>query len=121
MIQRLYNYIRGVDSFQLGAMIRSTTHSSEGSYATDDAVDSPEPDQAVPRDGEIHQGKYWYERGDGRRLQLSHTNAAGPSSKYSVLDKVVPWYYQRLNETTGSVENSTCCSNTAPENAMFAS
>ncbi len=49
----------------------------------------------------------------------NHTNAAGLADK-SVLDKVVPWYYQRLNETTGNVENSTCCSNTAPENAMFA-
>ncbi|MGL4714374.1 MAG: alpha-1,6-glucosidase domain-containing protein, partial [Aeromonas sp.] len=31
-----------------------------------------------------------------------------------------PWYYQRLNQDTGAVENSTCCSNTAPEHAMFA-
>lgn len=49
----------------------------------------------------------------------NHTNEAGVSSK-SVLDKVVPWYYQRLDETTGTVTNSTCCSNTAPEHAMFA-
>ncbi|NMT19560.1 hypothetical protein HKA99_34975, partial [Vibrio parahaemolyticus] len=31
----------------------------------------------------------------------------------------VPWYYQRLNEFSGAVEQSTCCSNTAPENKMF--
>lgn len=49
----------------------------------------------------------------------NHTNEAGLSSK-SVLDKVVPWYYQRLDETTGDVTTSTCCSNTAPEHAMFA-
>ncbi len=49
----------------------------------------------------------------------NHTNEAGVSSK-SVLDKIVPWYYQRLDETTGTVTNSTCCSNTAPEHAMFA-
>ena len=49
----------------------------------------------------------------------NHTNEAGLGSK-SVLDKIVPWYYQRLNPETGSVENSTCCSNTAPEHAMFA-
>ena len=49
----------------------------------------------------------------------NHTNEAGLGPK-SVLDKIVPWYYQRLNEVTGNVETSTCCSNTAPEHAMFA-
>ncbi|MGF1872045.1 pullulanase-type alpha-1,6-glucosidase [Photobacterium indicum] len=50
----------------------------------------------------------------------NHTNSAGPESATSVLDKIVPWYYNRLNPVTGSVENSTCCSNTAPERAMMA-
>ena len=50
----------------------------------------------------------------------NHTNAAGPSADKSVLDKIVPWYYQRLDATTGDVTTSTCCSNTAPEHAMFA-
>ncbi|GAB3240038.1 pullulanase-type alpha-1,6-glucosidase [Pseudaeromonas pectinilytica] len=49
----------------------------------------------------------------------NHTNEAGLGDK-SVLDKVVPWYYQRLDETSGDVTTSTCCSNTAPEHAMFA-
>ena len=35
----------------------------------------------------------------------------------SVLDKVVPGYYQRLN-ATGAVETSTCCQNVATEHAM---
>nr|WP_240473960.1 pullulanase-type alpha-1,6-glucosidase [Salinivibrio socompensis] len=47
----------------------------------------------------------------------THQASLGP---YSVLDKVVPWYYQRLNPVTGDVEQSTCCSNTAPEHRMFA-
>lgn len=50
----------------------------------------------------------------------NHTNSAGPLSDTSVLDKIVPWYYNRLNPLTGAVENSTCCSNTAPEHAMMA-
>ena len=50
----------------------------------------------------------------------NHTNAAGPTDRTSVLDKIVPWYYQRLNETTGSVESATCCSDSAPEHRMFA-
>ncbi|MBQ1784510.1 MAG: pullulanase-type alpha-1,6-glucosidase [Gammaproteobacteria bacterium] len=49
----------------------------------------------------------------------NHTYAAGLDSK-SVLDKVVPNYYHRLNPLTGAVENSTCCANTATENRMMA-
>lgn len=49
----------------------------------------------------------------------NHTNASGLNDK-SVLDKVVPLYYQRLTPDTGAVETTTCCDNTAPENAMFA-
>lgn len=36
----------------------------------------------------------------------------------SVLDKVVPGYYHRLN-AQGDIENSTCCANTATEHAMM--
>jgi pullulanase len=48
----------------------------------------------------------------------NHTHATG-DSRYSVLDKVVPGYYQRLNPDTGEVERSTCCPNTAAEFAMM--
>ncbi|WP_221402232.1 pullulanase-type alpha-1,6-glucosidase [Actinoplanes lutulentus] len=47
----------------------------------------------------------------------NHTSASGTDSK-SVLDQIVPGYYQRLLDD-GTVANSTCCSNTAPENAMM--
>jgi pullulanase-type alpha-1,6-glucosidase len=47
----------------------------------------------------------------------NHTHAAGLADK-SVLDKVVPGYYHRLN-ADGNVETSTCCQNTASEHAMF--
>ena len=47
----------------------------------------------------------------------NHTNAAGQSAN-SVLDRMVPGYYHRLNNT-GQVESSTCCANTASEHAMF--
>ncbi len=49
----------------------------------------------------------------------NHTNAAGPTSPKSVLDKVVPGYYHRLNPTTGAVETSSCCANTASERRMM--
>ncbi len=48
---------------------------------------------------------------------FNHTAASG-QDPMSVLDQVVPGYYQRLN-TDGGVENSTCCSNTATEHHMM--
>ncbi|MGX1546403.1 pullulanase-type alpha-1,6-glucosidase [Streptomyces adustus] len=58
---------------------------------------------------------------DGLRVVMdvvyNHTAASGQADT-SVLDQVVPGYYQRLL-ADGSVANSTCCSNTAPENAMM--
>ncbi|GAA1591311.1 pullulanase-type alpha-1,6-glucosidase [Actinoplanes couchii] len=47
----------------------------------------------------------------------NHTAAAGVDPK-SVLDQIVPGYYHRLLED-GTVANSTCCANTAPENTMM--
>lgn len=49
----------------------------------------------------------------------NHTFASGLDEK-SVLDKVVPNYYHRLNPLTGVVEKSTCCENSATENRMMA-
>jgi pullulanase len=47
----------------------------------------------------------------------NHTNASGQNPN-SVLDRVVPGYYHRLN-AEGNVEKSTCCDNTATEHAMM--
>ena len=47
----------------------------------------------------------------------NHTHASGISDK-SVLDKIVPGYYHRLN-ADGLVETSTCCQNTATEHYMM--
>ncbi|WP_250037170.1 pullulanase-type alpha-1,6-glucosidase [Paractinoplanes maris] len=47
----------------------------------------------------------------------NHTSAAG-AEPTSVLDQIVPGYYQRLL-ADGTVANSTCCANTATENAMM--
>ena len=47
----------------------------------------------------------------------NHTAASGQSDK-SVLDRIVPGYYHRLNDT-GAIERSTCCENTASEHAMM--
>lgn len=47
----------------------------------------------------------------------THTAAAG-QDLYSVLDKVVPGYYYRLDRN-GDYYTSTCCPNTASEHRMF--
>jgi pullulanase len=47
----------------------------------------------------------------------NHTSGSLQGEK-SVLDKVVPDYYHRLNDA-GSIESSSCCSNTATEHNMM--
>ncbi|GGY40022.1 pullulanase-type alpha-1,6-glucosidase [Streptomyces djakartensis] len=58
---------------------------------------------------------------DGLRVVMdvvyNHTAASG-QERTSVLDRIVPGYYQRLL-ADGSVANSTCCAGTATENAMM--
>ena len=46
----------------------------------------------------------------------NHTAASGQGAK-SVLDRIVPGYYQRLN-SVGNVETSTCCQNIATEHEV---
>ena len=48
----------------------------------------------------------------------NHTNASGLGDT-SVLDKVVPGYYHRLDPATGFVLTSSCCANTATEHTMM--
>jgi pullulanase-type alpha-1,6-glucosidase len=54
----------------------------------------------------------------GMDMVYNHSSAAG-QHVHSVLDRVVPGYYQRLN-AQGGVESSTCCANTATEHRMMA-
>ncbi|MCL2733421.1 MAG: pullulanase-type alpha-1,6-glucosidase, partial [Actinomycetia bacterium] len=84
----------------------------EGSYATDS--------QGTARTVQFRQMVQGLNNA-GLRVVMdvvyNHTSAAGQADT-SVLDKIVPGYYQRLMPD-GSVANSTCCANTAPENAMM--
>ncbi|MEW2575466.1 pullulanase-type alpha-1,6-glucosidase [Streptomyces syringium] len=84
----------------------------EGSYASD--PDGPR------RTREFRQMVHGL-AGAGLRTVMdvvyNHTVASGQDAK-SVLDRIVPGYYQRLLDD-GSVATSTCCANTAPEHAMM--
>lgn len=114
IIQRLNGYVRDVDGYNWGYDPYHYTV-PEGSYSSDA--------DGMTRIKEFRQMVMSIKQDIGMNVVMdvvyNHTNEAGVSDK-SVLDKIVPWYYQRLNELTGSVETSTCCSNTAPENRMFA-
>ncbi len=53
----------------------------------------------------------------GMDVVYNHTNSSGQHAK-SVLDRIVPGYYYRL-DASGKVEQSTCCDNTATEHRMM--
>ncbi|PWF46767.1 alpha-1,6-glucosidase domain-containing protein [Massilia glaciei] len=53
----------------------------------------------------------------GMDVVYNHTFASGQKEK-SVLDRIVPGYYHRL-DAAGKVEQSTCCDNTATERRMM--
>ena len=84
----------------------------EGSYST-----NPEGSTRIVEFREMVQALH----ASGLRVVMdvvyNHTHASGQNDM-SVLDKVVPGYYHRLNDK-GVVETSTCCANTASEHAMF--
>ncbi|MGW8887399.1 pullulanase-type alpha-1,6-glucosidase [Streptomyces sp. NPDC055749] len=84
----------------------------EGSYASD-----PDGTKRTVEFRRMVQGL----NGAGLRTVMdvvyNHTVASGQDDK-SVLDRIVPGYYQRLLED-GTVATSTCCANTAPENTMM--
>ena len=85
----------------------------EGSYAT-----NPEGTPRTRQFRRMVQGL----NGAGLRVVIdvvyNHTPASGQDPK-SILDRLVPGYYQRLSPSTGQVETSTCCANTATEHAMM--
>ena len=104
--------IRDADGFNWGYdPLHYTT--PEGSYST-------RPDGAA-RTREFREMVMGINRA-GLRVVMdvvyNHTPAAGQDPK-SILDRIVPGYFHRLNAATGAVETSTCCSNTATEHRMM--
>ncbi len=85
----------------------------EGSYATD-------PSDGLGRVRELRQMVMALHRAGlrvGMDVVYNHTYASG-QREMSVLDRIVPGYYHRLDER-GAVERSTCCDNTATEHLMM--
>lgn len=110
--QALMSYVRPVDDFNWGYDPYHYTV-PEGSYATD-----------KNGTGRILEYRQMVQALHDMGLNVvmdvvyNHTSQSGTGEK-SVLDKIVPGYYHRLNLNSGEVENSTCCKNTATEHRMM--
>ena len=116
------------DSDAQQALIKKTEHSDcfnwgydpfhysapEGSYASDPADGARRIIEFREMVMNLHRAGLRV----GMDVVYNHTFASGQKEK-SVLDRIVPGYYHRLN-AAGAVEQSTCCDNTATENAMMA-
>ena len=85
---------------------------------------APEGSYAVNAEGGARVGEFRTMVGSLHKMGLqvvldevyNHTSASGQADT-SVLDKVVPGYYQRL-DGNGAVQTSTCCQNVATEHAV---
>ncbi|MBA5686591.1 alpha-1,6-glucosidase domain-containing protein [Rugamonas apoptosis] len=86
----------------------------EGSYATDPADGARRVIEFRQMVMALHKAGLRV----GMDVVYNHTYIAGQNEK-SVLDRVVPGYYHRL-DAQGKIERSTCCDNTATENRMMA-
>jgi pullulanase len=86
----------------------------EGSFATDAADGAVRVREFRAMVQALHRANLRV----GMDMVTNHTTASGQHAR-SVLDRIVPGYYQRLDEK-GVVANSTCCDNTATEYRMMA-
>ena len=86
----------------------------EGSYATDSADGATRVRELRAMVMALHAAGLRV----GMDVVYNHTTVSGQQEK-SVLDRIVPGYYHRL-DSQGRVERSTCCDNTATEHPMMA-
>ncbi len=86
----------------------------EGSYATDAANGATRVIEFRQMVKALHDANLRV----GMDVVYNHTSASGQNEK-SILDRIVPDYYHRLNDK-GEIEKSTCCENTATEHMMMA-
>ena len=112
----LKNYVKDQDSYNWGY---DPWHYQvpEGSYASD--IKNP-----YTRIKEIREMFKTVKSDYGMNVILdvvyNHTDGDGVQKESSVLDRIVPWYYNRLDPVSGKVKRETCCSDTAGEHKMFA-
>jgi pullulanase-type alpha-1,6-glucosidase len=113
LVSDFLSYIKNDDSFNWGY---DPWHygAPEGSYATDT--------DGLTRVEELRQmiGAY-HDLGLNVIMDVVYNHTDGSShSKSSVLDEIVPWYYNRYTETSSTPTGETCCQDSAAEHKMFA-
>jgi pullulanase len=111
--QALVNAMRSLDGFNWGYDPHHFA-APEGSYATD-----PDGEARIKEMRAMVMALHDMDLGVVLDVVYNHTASSGLFDN-SVLDKVVPGYYHRLSETSGNIERSTCCENTATEHRMMA-
>ncbi len=111
--QEFTGYMSELDGFNWGYDPFHYT-APEGSYASDAADGATRVLEFRQMVLGLHQAGLRV----GMDVVYNHTTADSQGEK-SVLDRIVPGYYHRL-DAVGAVTKSTCCSNTATENAMMA-
>ncbi|MGE3725287.1 MAG: alpha-1,6-glucosidase domain-containing protein [Candidatus Sericytochromatia bacterium] len=84
----------------------------EGSYASD-----PQGPTRIKEFRQMVQSLAQHKLRTVMDVVYNHTHTAGNGPK-SVLDKIVPGYYYRL-DTEGRIQQSTCCPDTATEHRMM--
>ncbi len=110
----LKTYVKGNDSYNWGY---DPWHYGvpEGSYSTDPSDPATRTKETRTMVKAIHDA--------GMNIVMdvvyNHTDGAGVDMNDSVLDKLVPWYYNRLNSVSGAYLANTCCKDSAPEHKMF--
>jgi pullulanase-type alpha-1,6-glucosidase len=112
------------DSDQQQALISATRDQDPFNWGYDPYhYNAPEGSYAVNPDARIFEFRQMVQslNQNGLRVVMdvvyNHTNAVGQADR-SVLDKIVPGYYYRLDQN-GNVTTSTCCPNTATEHLMM--
>ncbi|KXK18326.1 MAG: alpha-1,6-glucosidase [Chloroflexi bacterium OLB15] len=109
--QAIVSEVRDLDAFNWGYDPYHYTV-PEGSYSTD-----PDSTQRILEFREMVESLNNAGLNVVMDVVYNHTNSSGQNDR-SVLDRIVPGYYHRLN-ADGRVETSTCCQNTATEHAMM--
>ncbi len=109
--QAIIDPIRDQDGFNWGYDPLHYTV-PEGSYSTD-----PDGPQRIIEFRQMVQNLHALDLRVVIDVVYNHTNAAGQNGN-SVLDRIVPGYYHRLDDR-GNVTTSTCCPNTATEHNMM--
>jgi len=104
--------MQGLDSFNWG-YDPYAFNAPEGSYSTD-----PESVSRIIEMRAMVQSLHEMGLRTSIDVVYNHTSSSGLWDN-SVLDKVVPGYYHRLNIDNGDVLGESCCQDTAGENRMF--